>query len=202
MLACLKLKRRNVSGFRALYRDHSCMKAPGQPRYRVGCSPTTCTGACSKALMGFKWREQFYRFAVGTFGTTHGGNILSTILQPVLRKFRAMGIHLLDWVDDILFVVQNTNDPSHDPSTCGGESKCQHCAATFKKARELEKVVDEELSALGFLFSEKNEPPRQDGEFLGLGWDTKRGIYILSQDKAKSLAQKAQDLLNESSLTP
>ena len=182
--------------------DRTCMKAPGHPRYRVGCTPSTCTGGCSKAVMGIRWRGQYLRFAVPTFCTRHGGQVLETIMAPLLRKLKAKGVQLLDWVDDILFIVQGTSDPTHDPLTCGGEGPCKHCNETYRKARLMEAEIDEELLALGFHFSEKNEPPAQEGEFLGLGWDTRRGVYVLSQEKAAKLAEKAQDLLDNKTPTP
>ena len=152
--------------------------------------------------MVIQWRGQFYQYTVPTFGTAHGGQVLEALLQPLLRKLKGMGLQLLDWVDDILFVVQNVKDPLHDPLTCGGEHGCVHCKATFARARELEAVVDEELMALGFRFSDKNEPPAMMGEFLGLGWDTCQGVYVLSATKAASLAEKAQHLLNCKEVTP
>jgi hypothetical protein len=183
-------------------RDKTCMKAPGHARYTNGCTPATCTGICSKALMGLEWRGQYYRYTVPTFGSSCGGQILEALLQPLLRKLKTMGLQLLDWVDDMLFVVQNVDDPTHDPLTCGGEHGCKHCKATFEKARKLEVEVDVLLTELGFRFSDKNEPPAQEGEFLGLGWNTKRGVYVLSPAKADRLAAQAQDLLDCKELTP
>ena len=107
---------------------------------------------------------------------------METIMAQLLRKLCAKGVQLLDWVDYILFVMQGTSDPSHDPLTCGGELTCRYCMETYRKAQLMEIEIDKELIALGFRFSKKNKPPAQKGEFLGLGWDMRRGVYVLSQE--------------------
>eukprot|EP00961_Rhodomonas_salina_P270993 3661900-Rhodomonas_salina.2 len=52
-----------------------------------------------------------------------------------------------------------------------------------------------ELDALGLLTSPKNEQPAQVGQFLGLGWDTVRGVFFLTEAKAAKLAGQARALL-------
>eukprot|EP00961_Rhodomonas_salina_P304199 3941519-Rhodomonas_salina.2 len=62
-------------------------------------------------------------------------------------------------------------------------------------------LLDAELDALGLLTSEKNEPPAQQGEFLGLIWDTVQCSFVLAEAKALSLAKSALGLL-EGTPTP
>eukprot|EP00961_Rhodomonas_salina_P031036 417653-Rhodomonas_salina.1 len=55
------------------------------------------------------------------------------------------------------------------------------------------------MDHLGLLTSEKNLPPSQEGEFLGLIWDTVKCSFVLSQGKAASLAASASELLRAES---
>ncbi len=63
-----------------------------------------------------------------------------------------------------------------------------HCAETFERARHIEKMVDDELEALGLLTSDKKEQPSQVGEFLGLAYYTVLGAFVLLPGKVASLA--------------
>jgi hypothetical protein len=168
--------------------EHVRMKAPGERRRWVGCTPESCLGHCNKAMLGIRWREHLFRYAAPCFGSKHGGNVLETLLAPVLRKLKGFGCNVTSWVDDIICVVENRGGPGHDPATCGGEHGCEHCADTFRRAREVEALVDSELDRLGLLTSDKNAPPSQSGEFLGLWWDTVQGAFRLQPEKAATLA--------------
>jgi hypothetical protein len=181
---------------------HPRMKAPGERRMWIGCTPETCQGLCNKAMFGVRWLEHLFRYAAPCFGSKHGGNVLETLLAPVLRKLKQFGCNVTSWVDDIICVVENRGGSNHDPMTCGGEHGCVHCKDTFNWAREVERLVDEEFEKLGLLTSDKNAPPSQSGEFLGLWWDTVRGAFKLQPEKARSLADCARDLLDATSVTP
>jgi hypothetical protein len=178
------------------------IKVQGQRRMRIGCDPESCSGGCNKSFFGIRWRDQLYRYASPCFGSKHGGNVLETLVTPVMRKVKTFGCELISWVDDWLVIVQNYGGPDHNPRACGGEQKCVHCKETFVRAREIEERLDQELDALGLLTSDKNAPPAQQGDFLGLSWDTVQGSFILSHDKAQSLSQQAYQLLQSESPTP
>jgi hypothetical protein len=178
------------------------MKAPEIRRRWIGCTPENCKGHCNKTTFGIRWRNQLYRFAAPCFGSKHGGNVLETLLAPVWRKLKSFGCNICCWVDDVICVVECRGGPLHDPATCGGESKCVHCQDTFMRAREVERLVDAEFEALGLLTSNKNEPPAQRGEFLGLVWDTVQGAFVLTQEKAEKLATAARQLLASTTVSP
>ncbi len=178
------------------------MKVPGERRSWIGCTPESCLGHCNKAMFGVRWREHLFRYAAPCFGSKHGGNVLETLLAPVLRKIKGFGCNVTSWVDDIICVVENRGGAGHDPTSCGGEEGCEHCADTFKRAREVERLVDEEFERLGLLTSDKNAPPSQSGEFLGLWWDTVQGSFRLQRDKALALAKGARQLLDADCVSP
>jgi hypothetical protein len=178
------------------------MKIPGVRRKRIGCDPETCVGGCSKSYLGIRWREQIFRYAAPCFGSKHGGNVLETLIKPVVRKLKSFGCDIIEWVDDWLVIIKSKGGVDHNPRVCGGELGCIHCADTFRRAREIETLVDQELDLLGLLTSEKEAPPSQRGSFIGLIWDTVQGSFVLSGEKAESLALEAKSLLSAGRVTP
>ena len=70
-----------------------------------------------------------------------------------------MGVYVVAWVDDSCMILPNTDDPSHDPVTCGQRDKCHFCKDTFERAEKIEKEVDNLLDALGFIKNDKATPP-------------------------------------------
>eukprot|EP00961_Rhodomonas_salina_P241584 3263613-Rhodomonas_salina.1 len=118
------------------------MKVPGERRMWVGCTPETCLGGCNKSYFGIRWRDQLYWYAAPCFGSRHGGCVLATLVAPVVRKLKELGCEIIEWVDDWLCVVKNNGGVDHDPKRCWGEEQCEHCRDCFRRAREIEKLVD------------------------------------------------------------
>eukprot|EP00961_Rhodomonas_salina_P077933 1046537-Rhodomonas_salina.1 len=170
-------------------------KTKHKERYWVGCTPETCKKACSKALTGVWWRGQVYHMACGWFGTRHCGNILAAIMQQLVDEIKSrFGIAVLIWVDDILCICPNV-DPTHDLRDCWGRGVCSQCTQTYENAKKIEALVDDLITQLGLLTNEKDEPCSQVGEFTGLHWDTIHSVFFLTQAKARSLGDKAAELL-------
>eukprot|EP00961_Rhodomonas_salina_P118064 1589000-Rhodomonas_salina.2 len=186
------------------YDDHcKRMKSPGVRRWWTGCTPETCKGTCSKALLGVRWLDHLFRMSCGWFGTRHGSNLLAALMEPLAKHIReTYGVHVILWVDDLLFLLEGSEDPEHDVRYCGQEGKCKFCTESFRKARKLEAEIDALLADLGFLTNEKNEPPSQVGEFCGLHWDTIRSVFFLTKEKALSLTLKCEELLSDPEPTP
>ena len=113
-----------------------------------------------------------------------------------------MGVHVVEWVDDSFYVCPNTDDPSHDPMLCGGREGCNFCAETFQKAESIEIKIDQLFKDLGFLTNDKDTAPAQQGEFIGINFDTRRSVFHLTAEKASSLSQEASALLAHSQPTP
>ncbi len=141
----------------------SRFKTAREKRFWIGCTPDDCRGGCDKDMFGIRWLGQLYRFAAPCFGSKHGGNVLETLLAPVIRKIKALGCNVCSWVDDFCCVVENRGGATHDPMTCGGEKGCEHCAETFERARRIEKMVDHELEQLGFSRATRRPPLHRRG---------------------------------------
>ena len=100
------------------------MKIPGERRNCIGCTPETCKGTCTKSLFCIRWRDSILRYAAPVFRSKYGGQVLETLLAPLLRKIRAKGILVICWVDDVCCIIPNTDNPSHNLRTYGGEHVC------------------------------------------------------------------------------
>lgn len=163
----------------------------GSVRFRNGCvAGVNCTNECDKSHFGIQFRNRWFRFCAAPFGMRISNQGLAALLEPVLRKFRARGCRVLCWVDDILFAVRNrcTTDEG-----CGGVERCADCRNAHDTAVTLAEVVDEELGALGFLTNSKDTPVSQANTFLGLSYDTVRGVMFVDQSKAGELQDKFQE---------
>lgn len=58
------------------------------------------------------------------------------------------------------------------------------------------------MRQLGLILNEKRMHPTQLGEFLGIGFDTLRGTFWMSEEKAASLAERANEFLTSKLATP
>jgi hypothetical protein len=98
-------------------------------------------------------------------------------------------------VDDLLFVVWNQR---REIGKCGGvRGGCVNCTRAREEVEQFEKEVDEELESLGLLTNEKNAGPSQQGTFLGLSYDTVRGVLFVDPGKADELAAKFRELAEQ-----
>jgi hypothetical protein len=170
---------------------HRKMRADGTPYIHVGCTPETCNLACSKTLLGFRWRGQYLAFNAPMFGGRVSGNILDTLVEPIDRWVRAQAIPFLRWVDDSIFCVPPAPEHKHDVSGCGGVGACYLCDCTMARALAFQHEVFSLLEELGFTFNEKRTPPAQRGEFIGLGWDTLHCTFRITTGKADKMATLA-----------
>jgi hypothetical protein len=170
------------------------IRADGTPYLHVGCTPETCRLACSKVLLGFRWRQQLLAFNAPMFGGKVSGNILDTLVEPIDRWTRAQAIPSLRWVDDSIFAIPPRPEYRHDTSHCGGIGSCWLCDDTLSRALKAQHDVFTLLEELGFTFNEKRTPPSQRGEFIGMGWDTLRCTYRIVAGKAIKMADSALDM--------
>ena len=168
------------------------VRADGFKYHHVGCEPDDCSLACSKCLLGFRWRDQHFVFNAPMFGGRVSGNILDTLLAPVDRWIRSKA-PMLRWVDDTVCCVPPRPEYRHDTAHCGGIGACFMCNDTHARARQLQAELHSLLNQLGFILNEKMTPPSQRGEFIGLGWDTLKCTFWMPASKADKIASLAAD---------
>jgi hypothetical protein len=171
-------------------------RADGFKHEHVGCEPDNCTLSCSKCLLGFRWRAQYFVFNAPMFGGKLSGNILDTILAPVDRWIRGKGISMLRWVDDLAMSLPPRPEFRHDTTYCGGTASCPMCQDTLQRAMKLMNELDALLISLGFTLNDKRTQPSQRGEFIGLGWDTVRCCFWMPAAKANALSQTATSMID------
>jgi hypothetical protein len=177
------------------------VRADGFTYRHVGCSPDDCTLNCSKCMLGFRWREQYFAFNCPMFGGKVSGNILDALLAPVDRWVRAKGIPMLRWVDDYILALPPLPEHRHDTRGCGGIPACWICQQTYQRALVLQSEFLQLLADLGFTFNDKQTPPAQRGEFIGLGWDTLACTFWMPKAKAHKLAENITTILSSDCTT-
>jgi len=181
-----------VSRWGGCYHRHvDRVRADGLKYVHTGCDGYDCGLACSKAYMGFSWRGHNFVFNSPMFGNKISGCLLATLLAPVERWFRARGWPVLIWVDDALFCIPPRPEYRHNTAQCGGIDGCFMCRDTWRRACKAQQEVYDMLEDLGFTFNEKRTLPSQRDVFLGLGWDTLKGTFWMSTEKAGKMATAA-----------
>ena len=181
--------------------------APGAPgrqqqarrRYFNVCRPgLNCRGACQKQSFGIQMEGELFRFAVCPFGVRSSGNVWAELLAPLIAKYRARGISIIIWVDDLLALTTNQ---CQRQETCGGRNECPECASCWAAARGLEAEFEEDLKQLGFETNSKNVPPTTRGVFLGLGFCTVKQTFWVPPEKAAAFALLCRKTLDEGQAT-
>ena len=171
------------------------MRADGFKYEHVGCEPHNCALGCSKCLLGFRWRNQFFVFNAPMFGGRVSGNILDTLLAPVDRWIRSK-MPMLRWVDDTVCCVPPRPEYRHDTAHCGGFEACFMCKDTYARAQQLRSELLTLLDQLGFILNEKMTPLTQRGEYIGLGWDTLKCTFWMPSEKANKIAALASGVIS------
>jgi hypothetical protein len=66
--------------------------------------------------LGFSWRGRFYHFRVMCFGLGPAPWVFTKITQPLVRKWRSAGLHVMPYLDDFVGGGRfdtRTWDPQH-----------------------------------------------------------------------------------------
>ena len=164
--------------------------ANGQARVRkqrfIGCSPSTCSGACDKCFSGIMLFWCVFRFACCQFGKATAHGPLNAYIQCLIRLFaeRPDPISVQAWVDDLLASVRGV---VHD--ICSGYAGgCETCAKNREAAI---KAYDYFCSICGQLhvwFSDgKGFTPDQVGEFTGIIINSVRGLFSVNPERLMNI---------------
>ena len=172
------------------------MRSDGFKYEHIGCEPDNCSLGCSKCILGFRWRGQYFVFNAPMFGAKVSGNILDTLLAPLDRWIRSSGIAMLRWCDDYLFMVPPLPEHRHDTSFCGGIGACVLCNCTRDRAAVLRRKLYSLMEELGFTFSGKDSPLAQRGQFIGLGWDSLKMVFWMAPEKAEKILSLIEPIVD------
>ena len=171
----------------------------------VGCTPGTCGKAgCQKQMFGVMIEDDhgcphWFRFAVTHFGVRTAGNLFHSLIAPLIRKYRRMGVRLILWVDDVLVIVPNM---CPTPFTCRGAPECTACQRCKETAAGLDRDFSEDLAELGFETNKKDVGAGQSSKFLGIIFDTRTMTFRIEADAAKLFGERCSDMLRASMVTP
>ena len=61
-------------------------------------------------LLQFQWESKVYQFQCLPFGLTSAPRVFIKVLKPVMEMLRHMGIQLIAYLDDILFLHQSKEE--------------------------------------------------------------------------------------------
>ena len=117
-------------------------------------------------FLGFSWRngisKKYYVYTVLPFGIFTAGYIITKLMRVVIEKWRSLGFKAVIFLDDGL----------------GGEN-------SFEKDLYASTFIRKDLESFGFLITAKkcNWFPRLGASWLGLEWDTEKGILSVSLDR-------------------
>lgn len=97
--------------------------------------------------LGFCWENKFYYFRVLPFGVTSGPFLFTKIFRPLIQRWRAKGILIYIYLDDLLILCDNPHklrknlfSVVSDLWNCGFVISADKCVLEFEK----------ELTYLGF----------------------------------------------------
>ena len=118
----------------------------------------------SKKCMRFQWKDVLYQFRVMAFGLGPAPRIFTKLLKPVIALLRRLGMRLMIFLDDLIFLNQDPEELLKDL-----------------------KSVCYLLMSLGFTINWKKTitVPTQRIEYLGFNIDSIRMEISLPQDKVK-----------------
>lgn len=113
----------------------------------------------SRRLLGFKWRNRFYRYSHMPFGLSTAPAVWQYLADRVCAYLRSLGLNVIVYLDDFLLIADS-------------QSECQ---------RGLDLLRDE-LTSLGLRVNHKKTiSPTQCCRFLGLDLDS-LGMQIIVPD--------------------
>ncbi|CAI7909611.1 unnamed protein product [Closterium sp. NIES-54] len=131
--------------------------------------------SCWKYL-GFRFDGKTYVFRSLPFGLVTAPFVFTQLIKQLARRWRAMGIRVIPYVDDILFLCD-----------------------TEAKARATCQSIIHDLNKAGLVINSKKShlQPTQQLRFLGVELDTDRGQFSIGAERRASLLSTLQVLLRE-----
>ncbi len=101
----------------------------------------------SRKYVGFKWKGIYYQYNCLPFGLSTAPWVFSMVIRELVMYWRAKGINILPYLDDLLFLV----------------TRCEAC-------RRLARIVEHDIRLAGLSINEDKSDgvPSQERIHLGL----------------------------------
>lgn len=121
---------------------------------------------------------ELVEFCVLPFGLQTAPYVFTKLMRPMVRALRARGLRVAPYLDDFLFM-----------------------ARTFTQSIQLRDIADRLFSSLGLRRNAKKcqWEPTHELVHLGIGIDTKRGLFLIPPTKLQTLSAAASSLLRYAS---
>lgn len=177
-----------------------------EPRLHLGCTPSTCLGACDKARSGCCIDGHYFRFAAAHFGQKLAGSPLNNLFRAIIRYL--VRLHMKPeaaflllcflWVDDLSLA---RNIEYH--GFCGGlENNCSTCIDALHSFKATQALWHRLAAELGITLNlTKRQEPSQRFEYTGILFDTIRGRLFIPEKKLDKLTTCLRDLAAASETT-
>ena len=133
-----------------------------------------------RRFLRFIWHDQHYQFTCLPQGLTSAPRIFTKLLKPVLAHLRSLGIVVLCYIDDCIFVAESPDVLS------------QHVQYAIRLFDDLGLTVHPAKSILD---------PSQVIEFLGFKINSKNMTVSLTSKKQDKIRNMAIELLNSRKVT-
>jgi len=129
----------------------------------------------SRRFVGFQWKGVYYQYNCLPFGLSTAPWVFSKIIRELVMYWRAKGINILPYLDDLLFLI------------CGFE-------VGIRLARIVEK--DMRLAGLSINWDKSDNTPLQERVHLGFLVNLAEGLFKVPITRWESLHKDIDFILN------
>ncbi|CAI7803878.1 unnamed protein product [Closterium sp. NIES-54] len=128
---------------------------------------------CCWKFLGFQFDGRSYVFRSLPFGLATAPFVFTQLIKQLARRWRALGVRVIPYVDDILFLCRTAAD-----------------------VRTTGQMVVQDLSKAGLVINSKKShlQPTQQLRFLGVELDTQRGQFSIGPERGASLHSTIREL--------
>lgn len=128
----------------------------------------------SVEYLGFQFAGRYFYCTALPFGLSASPYVFSRVMRAVVARWRSMGIRLLPYLDDFLFLFKSREEACH-----------------FRN------VIDDDLVALGLKRSEKKSvwEPTQRIDHLGFTLDSREGKFKVLESNVQLVRRQAAGLI-------
>ena len=123
---------------------------------------------------GFSWNDNFYSFTSLAFGLSSAGLIFSKIVREMVKRWRAMGIMIVTYLDDGILL-----------------------ANSYQEALLHAKIIKEDLLSAGFVLNQEKSiwEPTQKVKWLGFYLDSLNDVFEVPEDKLNRIKISINNLV-------
>jgi hypothetical protein len=129
----------------------------------------------SRRFVGFQWKGVFYQYNCLPFGLSTAPWVFSKIIRELVMYWRAKGINILPYLDDLLFLI------------CG-----------YEEGIRLRSIIERDmrLAGLSINWDKSDNNPLQERIHLGFVVNLAEGLFKIPVIRWESLHKDIESILN------